>query len=560
MKAKGQSFILGTAILMSAAFIAKIIGALFKIPLAAILGGEGMGYFMTAYSIFNPVYALSAAGFPIAVSKLTAAAAAQGRFADKKRYFAVALLLFPAIGIALFAIIFAGAPYFAFAVDNELAVKAIKAIAPSVIFCCITSAFRGYYEGSRNMIPTAFSQVAEAAVKLVFGLIFAYKSVENAISQFNQNGNVYGVPVENMSQAITAASPYAAAAAVSAVAVSTAIGSLVMVVFYLLTEKEYCKAPCRVTRKAAAALLMNMAMPVCAGALVINLSSLVDLASVMNRINFAAMRDWEALCKSHPEAMLEAMQADRVANFLFGSYTGLAMTVFNLVPALTACIGISALPMIAALAACGKKHLLRGRIESVLRITIIIAMPMGLGMSCMAEPILTALFKNNPLEVAVAAKLLKPLGAASVFVALSGAINSMLQAIGRVYIPLKLLLCGALIKFFINWFLISQPIMNISGAPWGTLCCYAFITLCGLHILTKSVEGNTGLFAMMIKPFIASMVCCAAAISGFSLFAKGLSQRFATVTSVLIGAVFYVVVLLLIGGFDKNDMYFLKKR
>ncbi|MBP1557093.1 MAG: oligosaccharide flippase family protein, partial [Oscillospiraceae bacterium] len=94
MKNRGQSFLGGAAILMAAAFIVKVIGALFKIPLAAVLGGEGMGYYMTAYSFFNPVFALSAAGFPIAVSRLTAAASAQRRFDDKRRILNTALLLF----------------------------------------------------------------------------------------------------------------------------------------------------------------------------------------------------------------------------------------------------------------------------------------------------------------------------------------------------------------------------------------------------------------------------------------------------------------------------------
>ena len=67
---KGQSFAAGAATLMAAALIVKVIGMLFKIPLTRMLGGEGMGYYMTAYSIFNPICALCVAGFPVAVSRL----------------------------------------------------------------------------------------------------------------------------------------------------------------------------------------------------------------------------------------------------------------------------------------------------------------------------------------------------------------------------------------------------------------------------------------------------------------------------------------------------------
>lgn len=39
---------------MVSALIVKIMGAVFRIPLANMLGGTGMGYFSAAYGIFMP--------------------------------------------------------------------------------------------------------------------------------------------------------------------------------------------------------------------------------------------------------------------------------------------------------------------------------------------------------------------------------------------------------------------------------------------------------------------------------------------------------------------------
>lgn len=559
MRTRGQSFLGGAATLMAAAVLVKVIGALFKIPLAAALGGEGMGYYMTAYSVFNPVFALSAAGFPIAVSKLTAAAAAQHRFNDRKRVLNVAMAIFLSIGLALWAAVYFGAPYFLVAANNASALKAVRSMAPAVFFCCVTSVFRGYYEGGRNMLPTAVSQVTEAVVKLVFGLYFANRCIQGALADFNACQKVFGVAVNDLSQAMTVISPHAAAAAVSGVAVSTAAGSLIMALFYLFYENEPTSGRYTMSRKKTAYLLMQVAFPVCAGALVINLSSLVDLFSVMNRIDLAAARDWEALCKSHPEAMLEAMEGERLANFLYGSYTGLAMTVFNLVPAVTSSIGICALPMISAAAARGNKAQLRLRIEAVLRLTVIIAMPMGLGISCMAAPILNVLFKSNPLEAAVAARLLQPLGVAAVFVAISSAVSSMLQAVGRALAPVLLLLAGSMIKLAVNWMLISRPEMNIVGAPYGTLCCYMFIALAGIRLLDEATDHGTGLFPMMLKPFIASAFCCAGAVLMMRLLKGSFSDTFSLIISTAFGAAIYLILLLLTGGVTRDDIYLLKK-
>lgn len=549
----------GAATLMLAAVVVKIIGALFKIPLTRILGGEGMGYYMTAYSVFNPIYALSVAGFPVAVSKLTASAIAKGRRRERQRIMSVALVLFPLIGLLLFGVIYFTAPFFVTVVGNQNALRSVRAIAPAVFFCCITSVFRGYYEGSRNMVPTAFSQVVEAVVKLVVGLFLAFRCVEGGLYSFSTTGSVFGVAVTSRAQAMTVLAPYAAAAAVSGVAISTAAGSVVIALYHLLQKGETASSgPSSMSSAKAASLLLGMALPVSAGALVTNISSIVDLVSVMNRISFAAQHDWEALCRSHPDAMLQSMHAERVANFLYGSYTGLAITIFNLVPALTAALGTCALPMIAALSSQGRMAQLRQQVESVIRVTIILAMPMGLGICCLSGPILSTIFDSNPIEVAIAAQLLRPMGIAAVFVAVSGAVNSMLQAVGRVYVPVKMMLGGALIKFLINWALISVPAINISGAPWGTLGCYLFIMLGGTAVLMRTIDGNIGLFPMFLRPLFSSAFCCMTALWVLGALEGRYSDRLALVLSILCGGCVYLVTLLLSGGIQENDLYLLK--
>ena len=65
-----QNFLQGALLLTLGVLIVKVIGALFKIPLAAVITEEGMGYFGTAYSFYNVLFSLSAAGFPAAVSRM----------------------------------------------------------------------------------------------------------------------------------------------------------------------------------------------------------------------------------------------------------------------------------------------------------------------------------------------------------------------------------------------------------------------------------------------------------------------------------------------------------
>ena len=159
---KKQDFIKGSIILMLSAAIAKMLGALFKIPLTNMLGGVGMGYFSCAYSLFLPIYALTVTGLSSAVARLTAQSTALEMYENAKKVRKTALKLFFAAGLAGSIIIAVLArPFSVYVAKSPDAWISVTLIAPSVLFGCITAVERGYYEGLCNMYPTAFSQLAE---------------------------------------------------------------------------------------------------------------------------------------------------------------------------------------------------------------------------------------------------------------------------------------------------------------------------------------------------------------------------------------------------------------
>ena len=93
---KNSRYLRNTAILFVSMTITKIVGAVFKIPLANILGGTGMGYFSTAYGLYSPVFALTAAGIPTVMMRLTAQNLAAGRPENAIKTRRTAMLLFSA--------------------------------------------------------------------------------------------------------------------------------------------------------------------------------------------------------------------------------------------------------------------------------------------------------------------------------------------------------------------------------------------------------------------------------------------------------------------------------
>ncbi len=168
---KKQSFLYGAFILTAGMAVVKVIGAVFKIPLQHFIGEYGMGLFNVAYNFYGPVFSLATAGFPVAVSRLVSENASLGRWNDVRQVKTVAGPLFLCFGIAGAVGMTMFAPvYCERIIGTEHAIFPMLALVPAILFACWGATYRGYYEGLRNMGPTAVSEIIEATVKLCLGL------------------------------------------------------------------------------------------------------------------------------------------------------------------------------------------------------------------------------------------------------------------------------------------------------------------------------------------------------------------------------------------------------
>jgi stage V sporulation protein B len=554
-KKLGQGFLGGAVVLMLSVLVVKIIGALFKIPLTAMLGGVGMGYFMTAYGLWGPMYSLSAAGFAVAVSKMVSGVVAADRPGDASRTARVALLLFSAIGLLLSIGIFMGADLFAGLVGNPRAAIAVRTMAPALLFCCVSASMRGYYEGQGRMTPTAFTLALEALVKFAAGIGLAYGVLNSANTEYTTHGSVFGVVVADGQQALSEALPYAAAAAVGGVVLSTVAGA-----GFLLLRRLFGGGLDRQGRRAQtpyrtlAVSLLGMALPIALSSIAVNVTGVIDLISVMNRLDSAVHTGYGALMASHGGAIPAHLAKEDIAGFLYGSYTGMAMTVFNIVPAFTSAFGTSALPLLSGYQAGRRVDKLRRTVESVIRVSAMLAIPAGLGISALSRPILDFLFGNSPAEVAVSAPLLSVMGIAVIFVALTPPINSMLQAVGGVYYPVRFMLIGATLKLFSNALLVGIPALNIKGAPVGTLVCYGFTFIAGLFSLSTLTGASIRVERVFLKPLAAGLACALTARLVYDGLFALTTSTLSVLPAVAAGAGVYLLFILFSRAICREDL------
>ena len=171
---KKNVFFSGVMILTLSTVLVKIIGLLYKIPMLHCLGSVGMGYFNAAYECYALIGVVATAGLPIAVSMLIAEQVSR----EDKQCGAIKILeiencclrIFVLFGILGSTVLLVFAAPIAKAIGSPQTAPALRAVAPTMLFSCLSASYRGYFQGLQNMRPTAISQIIEAIGKLVFGV------------------------------------------------------------------------------------------------------------------------------------------------------------------------------------------------------------------------------------------------------------------------------------------------------------------------------------------------------------------------------------------------------
>lgn len=510
-KRAAKSFVYGAFVIAAANVMIKLIGALFKIPLdSLILKPEGMGIYNAAYTIYNWLFVIATAGLPVAISKMVAESTAQGNHADAKKIFRISFKLLCVIGLIGFVVMFFGARWFSNAVSQSRAVYTMLVLSPSLFFVAVMSSFRGYFQGMQNMYPTAISEVIEALCKLIIGLSMASYLLPKGLE-------------------------YASAGAISGVTVGSVLGTVFLVIYYYHYKRHaefhnYGETSIKSSRKILKRLI-KIAIPITIGVSVFTLTSVIDMAMVMNQ--------------------LKGLGYDESARSTMYGYLGRAITLFNLPPTVISAIAISVVPSIAAALAVKNRKLAQSTTKSALRLTIIFSLPCALGLFTLAQPILQAVYRDGSYYF-----LLMVMGLAVALVTIVQVGNAILQSCGKVWVPVFNMLVGGVVKVVANLILVSQPAININGAPIGTFLCYFTVMALNLRAIKRYTGVKYEIMDFLIKPLFSAIVMgiAAYAVYGF-VFRAVISNLLALACAILAGGIVYVVCLLLCRGLKEEDVY-----
>ncbi|MGI6734127.1 MAG: putative polysaccharide biosynthesis protein [Anaerovoracaceae bacterium] len=525
-----KTFLQGAVVLGIAGLIIKVMGAIFRIPLANIIGDTGMGYYQTAYPVYVLLLTLSTAGVPVAISRMVAERNALGNPYEAYRVFRISFALLFAIGISSSAVLFFGAETIVNYLGNPGAKMAMMAIAPALLFVPMMASFRGFFQGLQNMNPTAISQVIEQLFRVSAGLTLAVVLVDRGLE-------------------------YAAAGASFGATAGSVVGLATVVGLFLYHRRSIQKgisgAKGERREKSSRILLqiLAIAIPITIGAAIMPIMNTIDVAIVIKRLAASGFT---------PDA----------ANSLYGQLTGMAGPLINFPQVLTQAIAMSLVPAVAAAYKRKEMDFLRYNVELGLRTSLLLGLPCALGLMTLSEPIMLLLYPAQRASAISAAPSLFILSFGVIFLATVQTLTGVLQGIGKQLISVRNLAIGALAKVALTYYLTAIPSINIRGAAVGTVCAYIVASTLNLIAVSKYTGARFDLRLTIIKPLISGLV-----MSGFVFGTHRLvyivlgnimssinkANALATALAILVGAVVYCVMLFKTKAITSEELKLLPK-
>ncbi|MDN5332201.1 MAG: stage sporulation protein [Tepidanaerobacteraceae bacterium] len=513
MTERQNSFLKGAMVLTAAGFLVKILGAVYRIPLAMMIKEEGMGLYQMAYPIYVTLLSISTAGLPTAISKMVAGEVAVKRYRNAYRIFKVSLMVLTAVGAFLTVLLMLNARFLAEKVlGNPKAFYPLLSISPAIFFVSVMSCFRGFFQGLQDMTPSALSQVVEQLGRVISVFLLATVLLPRGVE-------------------------YAAAGAAFGPVVGSVAGLLVLVAVYGRKKTSIfgsfeeasngrVENPFKIAWQ-----LFSFAVPITLGGLIIPVMNLADAAIVTRRLQDAGF------------SMVRATQ-------LYGQLTGMAAPIINLPAVMTLSIAASLVPAISEAMALKNMHLVAQRAEVGIRVTLMFALPAAVGLYVLAGPVCALLYKNPEAGIP-----LSILSWGIVFLALQQTTTGLLQGIGKTMVPVKNLAFGAVFKVVVNYTLTALPIINIKGAAMGTVAGYLIASVLNFISAVKFTGMTLHLKSMVMKPAVAAtaMGLFVHQFYGFAT-AAGYGNGIATLGSVGLGVFVYVAILLAIGGVGEEEL------
>lgn len=406
MSKKGKlasNFAMQATILAMASILSKLIGLVYNIPFANMLGNMGNGYYGAAQTVYSYILLLATFSIPAAVSKIMAERIQNGEYRNVKRIFNGALLYVLIVGAVAACFTYICAPYLV----TENSVLSLRVLAPTIFLSGFLSVYRGYYQAYGNMVPTSVSQIVDQVFNAVFSIGAAYVFMKLATAKG------YGEE----------AARYGAAGGTLGTGAGVVAGLIYMFFLFRRERKELQErvemdeTKQIMTYKEVFRLLLLIATPIIFSAAIYNINVPLDMTIFQK---MSAGMD----------------MGDEIVDGQYGLYSRMYLVLANVPIAMAAAVASAVIPGVSGAYASGNIDGCNRKITQSMQLAMTLTVPCAAGFAVLGEPIIRLLYPSLSTEdTHLVANLLLLGGISIVIYGISSVLNGVLQGIGKVNVP-----------------------------------------------------------------------------------------------------------------------------
>lgn len=534
-KSNSKNYLVQGSILAVASIIAKIIGMIYRFPLTNTLGNEGNSYYSTANEVYNIVLMISSFSLPLAVSKLVSERIHKGEFKNAHRVFLCAMrfALIAGGALALLTYVFAGV-ITKYVLSIELAVYALRVLAPAIFVFAIVGVFRGFFQGYSNMTPTAVSQVIEQIVNAIFTVVCANIMYSYGVSLAQENGNELLGPA------------WGAAGGTFGTVVSITVAMLFMMFVYTVqksTLKRQMRRDVTTHLESERAIYRTMILtiiPIVLSTLIYNISNVAD-QGVFNKV------------------LLSQGYTEKQYTSIWGIYSGQFRVLMNVPLSLASCLAPSVVPSLTAAMARGDRGDARRKIRTSVRFTMIITIPCAVGMAALAKPILTMLYPSLETGRPLAVGIMQAGALLIILYAFSTLTTGILQGLGKLQTPLINNAAALVIHFILLYVMLTAGNLNIYAVVWSNICFALIVSVLNAIAIARFLHYRQEWKRTFLIPVIVSIIMGAAAFLVYQLFHLVFGNTISVLFAILAGVATYGIGLISFKGITVEEIAALPK-
>ena len=571
-----NGFIIQAGILAAAGIICRIIGLLYRSPLAAVIGDEGNGYYQAAYNIYTMILLISSYSIPSAISKVIAQKLATHEYRNAHRVFTCAIYYVLIVGGLASLVLFFGAGF----LTRGPAVQVVRVFAPTVFLYGLLGVLRGYFQAHRSMVQTSVSQIIEQILNAVVSIGAAYLLIilmlsttdkyvinddhsvslgstvvqEMAEEQTDENGIVTYVLSDEQQAWNTKHALYGAIGSALGTGSGVLIALLFMWAVYLLNKDTIYR---RIGRDRHPVEEYGEIIKTITGVIIpfILSTAIYNLTTVVNQTVY-----------TYIAAEKKNMENTEIST-RYGIFSGKAVVISKIPIAISTAIASAILPTVSALAGSGDMKGARRKTAQAVKTTMFIAIPATVGIAVLARPITWLLFPQKA-SIDMASRLLMLLAVSIILYSLSTLTNSILQGIGQVRVPVKNAAVALVIQTAITALLLLLTGLDLYALVSAEIVYSGMMCFLNQRSIRRYMYYRQEFFKTFIVPFVASVFmglasyCTYAgihALMGGGEYPGRMQNAIALIPAILVGCVVYFVLEILFGGISEKELRELPK-